>query len=123
MCNRAGKSLVLHTAEFALLQFVTPDGRFQPIAVLVLDHEGDKLYVRARRNLGSIVEPEDARVLRLILSQLAEEANATSGSVILENLESTLSNAVRITKRAPVELADFDTAVDELYTRYVPSAI
>jgi hypothetical protein len=106
-------------AEFACLQFVTQQGAPQPIAILLLDHEGDILYVRARKDFSPVADAEDARVLQATVAQLAEDAKGMSGRAILEDLESTLSNSLLITERTSFRLDDCDGALEELYSKHI----
>ena len=106
-------------ADFMLMRFELPGGQSWPIAVLLFDPPADKLYVRYRKNLSAIPDPEDARVLELFLSQLATEAASGSGSGILQVLEATLSNSVRITGRTGLPIDRIDATLDELYSRHI----
>ena len=79
--------------------------------------------MRVRSDLDSIAEPLDAAALKLWLAQLAKDAATNGGSAILEDLESSLSNSVRITERAPVEGDDLNAALEELYVRLISSGV
>jgi hypothetical protein len=79
--------------------------------------------MRVRSDLDSIADQVDARALKLGLAQLAKDAETRSGSVILADLESSLSNSVRITERAPVEGDDLNAAMEELYARFISSGV
>ena len=52
-----------------------------------------------------------------------DDAATNGGSAILEDLESSLSNSVRITERAPVEGDDLNAALEELYVRLISSGV
>jgi hypothetical protein len=119
----SGRGQLNRTAEFVCLQFETQDEVLQPVAVLLLDRQRDRLYVRVRSDLDSIADPVDARALKLGLAQLAKDAETKSGSVILEDLESSLSNSVRMTERAPVEGEDLNAALEELYARFISPGV
>jgi hypothetical protein len=101
-----------------LLQFDSPGGVLKPFAVLVLDGHTDRLHVRIRRDLETVADPEDAEVLQLLTSQLEADAQEVGGDSILRQLEDTLSNAVRITPRAPLKPTDVNTAISALTTLY-----
>lgn len=110
-----------HAAEFVCLQFAEEGCVPKPIAVLLLDHRSDKVYLRSREDFSAIAPPEDAMILRLMLAQLADDATANSGSAILEDLESRLSNSMRLTRRTAIEIHDLSTTLDALYARHVSS--
>ena len=115
----SGPEIMERTADFMLMQFELPGGQLWPIAVLLFDPPADKLYVRYRKNLPAVSDPQDALVLKLSLSQLETEAASESGSGILRVLESTLSNSLRITGRTGLPVDNIDSALDELYSRHI----
>ena len=89
-----------------------------PVAVLLFDPGHDRLYLRSRKDFG-VAGLVDARVLRLLMSQLAADVLEKPGSAVLQELESTLSNALLITERTKMDVADPKAALDELYARYI----
>jgi len=105
--------------DLITMHFAAPGRGLQPIAVLLLDIDADRLEVRARPNCRSIAEPEDARVLEASLFDLAADARQRNGSAILAELEDVLSNSVRLTKRKRLQISDIQGSLDSLYTQHV----
>lgn len=108
-------------AEYVLLQVALP-GRPQVNAgVLLIDPSQDALYLKFRRDWDQIAAPEDAEVLALLESDLEERARQMGARALLEWLEDTLSNAVRVTPREPVAVPGgaFPRTLQTLYRRHV----
>jgi len=106
------------SSEFVVIQFAN-DGILIPIAILLLDNNADRLYVRFRSDLSTIADPDDAEVVQLTLSELAARAEQTCGSEILEYLEDTLSNTLRLTGRTAVTGDFSNDLLDRLYAEHV----
>ena len=104
------------TAELLILQFALPSDGLWPFAVLLLDPRADRLYVRGRADFGP-VDPKDARILKLLLVQISQEADEASGSEILAHLEDVLSNSVRISERRRVYTSNIARSLEELADR------
>ena len=104
----------LRCVEFLLLEYESSGGELRAVAALLFDSKADRLHVLSRPDCLSIAEAADARALRLYLLQLKEEARTRSGSAILEEIESTLSNIVRITNRVSVDADALGAALGEL---------
>jgi hypothetical protein len=90
-------------AEFLLLEYESSGGELTAVAALLFDPKADRLHVLSPPDCLNIADADDARALRLYLLQLREEARTRPGSAILEEVESALSNTVRITNRVPVD--------------------
>ena len=101
------------------MYFERPGSGLQPIAVLLLDIDADRLHVRARRDCRSVAEPEDARVLETTLFDLATEARQKNGSAILAELEDVLSNSIRLRGRTRLNVDDIQATLDALYAQHV----
>ena len=102
-------------AEFLVLQIERLEGGLLPLAVLLLDVERDRLYTRTRSDIDDVSVRGDAEILAQFLSDLSDDALTESGSAIIANLEDTLSNAVRITERTPIEVEGIELALESLY--------
>ena len=106
-------------ADFITMSFERPGSGLQPIAVLLLDIDADRLHVRARRDCRSVAGPEDARVLETALFDLAAEARQKDGSAILAELEDVLSNSIRLSGRTRLKVDDIQATLDALYAQHV----
>ena len=107
-------------AHFVLLQFERPGYELLlPIAVLLLDPAADKLHVRGRGDFTSVADADDALVLAETVKQLQADAVAQSGGAILELLESTLSNSIRVTERITMRVRDIGSTLDHLSAAFL----
>ena len=109
-----------HSASFAVLELAIPGGDLMPAGILLHDPSQDRLYVRLRRDWEEIA-PDEAPVLSLIESDLSGKAAELGGSNLLDYLEGTLSNLLRIGERQAVMVGDFQRALTRLYLQHVPS--
>ena len=80
------------------------------------------MYVRLRRDWEEIA-PEEAEVLSAIEDHLAAQSAEVGASRMMEQLEATLSNALRISDRRDVLVEDFDRALGRLYREHVRSNV
>lgn len=110
-------------AEFSLLEAELPGRGLEPLGVLLLDPATDTLYVRVRRDWDSISTDEDTEVLAEIEDDLLSKARETGGASVLEYLEGTASNAVRVRDREAVTVRNFERTLGELYREHVPSQV
>jgi phage repressor protein C with HTH and peptisase S24 domain len=109
--------------EFALLEAALPGRGVEPIGVLLLDPQTDTLYIRLRRDWGSVASEEDAEVLGELEDDLQMKAREGGGAAVLEYLEEALSQAIRVSEREAVSVRDFDKKLGELYREHVPAQV
>ena len=112
-----------NAGEYSLLESHVPGHGSQTVGVLLLDPKSDTLYIRLRRDLDSVASEEDAEVLAALEDDLMLQARERGGRAVLENLESTASNAVRVTDREAISVRDFDKTLNELYREHVPAEV
>jgi phage repressor protein C with HTH and peptisase S24 domain len=113
----------LKQAEFSLLEAALPGRGVEAIGVLLLDPETDTLHIRLRRDWESLSTEEDGEVLAELEGDLLLQAREGGGRAVLEQLESALSQSLRITDREAVEVRNFEKSLGELYRRYVPAEV
>lgn len=106
--------------EYLIMQVQLLGGALWPVAVLLFDPLGDRLHLRARKDL-SLVSQGDQQVIALVLAQIANEATTTSGSEMLAHLEDTLSNTLRLTDRRRLRVESVDMALNCLFCRHITS--
>src|SRR5579875_3465506 len=102
------RDYALKEGEFSLLEAALPGRGVEPIGVLLLDPESDSLYVRLRRDWEAIASEEDAEVMAELEDDLLVKAREGGGAAVLEHLESTLSQSLRVSDREAVRVRDFD---------------
>lgn len=82
----------------------------------------DRLHLRLRRDWDEIA-PEEAAILSALEFDLASKAAEMGAKRLLDYLEETLSNLLRISERREVEVHDFERDLGRLYLQYVPSTV
>jgi phage repressor protein C with HTH and peptisase S24 domain len=110
-------------AEYSLLLCNLPGRGVQTIGVLLLDPATDTLYLRLRRDWDAIASEEDVEVLSALEDDLSVKSHEGGGSALLESLEDTASQSIRITDREAVTVRNFDSKLGELYREHVPAEV
>lgn len=103
--------------ELLLLEFEQPGGTLLLVSILLFDPSTDRLYIRNRDDLGGL-DADDAEIVGPLLAQLADESRSMVGSAILQQLEDSLSNSIRISERSKIRVDDVNTALDELAAQH-----
>jgi SOS-response transcriptional repressor LexA len=114
--------------KYSIVQVETPRHGPVNLGVLLEDPESDSLHVRFRRDLESLVDQEDVAeedldVLTALAGDLAQKARELGADRLFEYLESTVSNAIRVTDREELPVSDFGRALDRLYLKNVRSNV
>ena len=109
------------TARFSIVVIDAAGGEVNA-GVLLLDPSADRLYTRLRRDWFEI-SPAEADVLVELEEDLVAKARDLGASRLLEALEQTCSNAVRITDPREIEVRDFDRVLARLYREHVRSTV
>ena len=115
-CTATAKSATLYIAQPGVLGLT-------PLAVLLVDPIEDRLFARFRSDIAQVVGDEDAReILAGYQEMLADWATNIGGAALLDHLQETLSNFVRIGSLALVERpANWQDALDELFSNAMRS--
>ncbi|HEV2199524.1 MAG TPA: S24 family peptidase [Bryobacteraceae bacterium] len=115
-----------HRARYSLLTLHLPGVEETVAGVLLEDVAADQLYIRLRRDWDEIVGEEDAdesEVLSALEYDLTSKARESGAAVLLDYLESTLSNVVRISDRREIVVDDFERTLGRLYREHVASNV
>lgn len=110
-------------AQYSLLLCEMPGHSLTTIGVLLLDPGTDTLYLRLRRDWGSVASEEDAEVLEELEGDLQMQSRDKGGAAVLNLLETIASQSVRISDREAITVRDFDRKLGELYREHVPSEV
>jgi phage repressor protein C with HTH and peptisase S24 domain len=113
----------LKQGEYALLEAELPGRAAETIGVLLLDPKSDALHVRLRRDWEALASEEDAEVLAELEDDLVQKAREGGGTALLEELESALSQSIRISEREAIDVRDFEKKLRELYREHVPARV
>ncbi|MGH9627148.1 MAG: S24 family peptidase [Bryobacteraceae bacterium] len=110
--------------EYLLLQVALPGRPPENAGILLLDRSSNRLYLRFRRDLAEITEDEDdLEVLAEIASDLESKASELGAAKVLEWLEDTVSNVLRVSDRESMLVENFDAAADRLYRRHIRAKV
>jgi hypothetical protein len=96
------------------------------VGVLLQDPDSDRLYLRFRRDWGSLLveeDEDDLDVFRALEEDLERKAAEVGGERLFEYLQSTSSATLQITDGEPVIAEDFQRAVDRFYRQHVESSV
>jgi hypothetical protein len=104
--------------EYVVLSLVLPGRDEASIGILLWDSAANRLHWRLRTEFETLAGPEDAEVLVHLNEDLDTKVREMGGSAVLGLLEDSLSNVLRLSDRLPLEYADPESAVDELFERY-----
>ena len=104
---------------YVVLEAALPEHAPQPIGVLVMDPESDRLWVRMRQSYDDLAEPEDIEVLEALEEDIRARAAEMGAEQYLASLEDSLSNTLRVSERHAVPVDSFTRVVDRLYAEHV----
>jgi SOS-response transcriptional repressor LexA len=111
------------TGEYLLLEADLPGRGPVTLGVILRDPDADALWIRLRRDLGTLAEDEDLEVLEALAGDLDAKAKEMGAGGVLTYIEDTLSGTLRATDRETVTVDSFPRALDRLYHNYVRSNI
>lgn len=111
-------------ARYSIVRVELPGRDAVNLGVLLEDAGSNQLHLRFRRDLEAVVgEEEDLEVVSAIADDLAAKAAEMGAGALLEYLQATLSNALRISDSETVMVGDFRRALDRLYLTHVHSNV
>jgi phage repressor protein C with HTH and peptisase S24 domain len=105
--------------EFSLLQLSLPSKTVRNIGVLLRDPATDLLYKKLRSDWTSLADPENVEILEALETDFEAKTAEMGADAFLLSLEDTLSNVLLITKRVPLTVSSFETALQRLYEEHV----
>lgn len=112
--------LTTATGEYVVMEAQFPGHRAEPIGILLLDPQSDRVHIRLRRDLESLAEDDtDLEALGELPFDLETKAGEMGASAFLSWLEENASNVIRITSRERVLVDSFDTALERLYRKHI----
>jgi hypothetical protein len=112
-------------AAWSLLEIARPGFRSEPLGVLLVDAETDRLTLRLRPS-GEFEELEEqaSDILDLLADDLAIRAREMGARQLLASLEDSLSGFFRITDRTEIAYSgDPQRKTDKLFDEYVDSSV
>ena len=119
----AASSLIpTRTAFYAVVRTALPGMPEENCGVLLVDPSSDELYLRFRRDW-NLFAGEEADVLGMIPADLEQRARQIGAKALLKELETLLSNTLRISDSEQVIVEDFERALNRLYLKNVQSSV
>jgi hypothetical protein len=108
-------------ATWSLLEIVRPGNSPEPLGILLVDDETGVLWLRLRdRAEFEDLEEQDSDFLAVLAPDLEGKARENGGHALLDSLEDSLSNFLRIGSRAAMAYSgDARNAVNRLFDEHV----
>ena len=112
-------------ASWSLLEIVPAGSRPQPLGILLVDFESDKLSLRLLDSSSlEHLEEQEIDIIDFLPDDLAKKAAESGGKALLNSLEDSLSGFLRIGDRTPIEFTGSpQRAADRLFDEYVDAEI
>jgi phage repressor protein C with HTH and peptisase S24 domain len=102
-----------------LLEAHLPGRAGRNIGVYLMDRAADRLWLRMRADFDDIADPDDVEVLEALADDFRERAGEMGSEALLQSLEDSASNVVRVGERQTIEVDAFSRAVDRLFDEHV----
>jgi SOS-response transcriptional repressor LexA len=130
--------LSTQSARFSILTLDLAAGEFNVTrgeinaGILLEDPAHDRLYIRLRRDWDRIAPEEEVEVLEALEDGLRSLAAELGAARVLDHLEDTLSNTLRVSDRRETIVGaggaadserNFERALDRLYRQHVPATV
>lgn len=106
------------TVHVLILRLVLPRRPERNVGVFMLDKASGNLYFRLRDKWDDIADPDDVEILSELSADFRRriaEMGERGGEKFLESLEDTLSNALQLTRKQPIQVTDLHDALDRYY--------
>jgi SOS-response transcriptional repressor LexA len=102
---------------WVILDAHLPGGPPRSIGVLLIDPATDRGWARLRPRFNDLTD--DTEVLDALEDDLRTRLSESGGQALLESLEDSLSNAIRVSERRTVQVDAFTRAIERLYAEHV----
>ena len=89
------------------------------LGVLVLDEGADRLHIRFRTDIDGIADPLDREVIQGLPEMIESIAREMGAAGLLQYLEDTASNAVRLGDRITIRGKDATEALEHAFAQCV----
>jgi SOS-response transcriptional repressor LexA len=109
-------------ARFSIVTIELPGEEPLNAGVLLEDPASDRLWIRFRRDW-DFIAPDEAEVLSEIESDLMAKSLEMGAARLLDSMEDSWSNTIRLSDRREVIVEDFDRALGRLYREHVRSNV
>jgi hypothetical protein len=109
---------------WSLLEVAPSGQRLMPYGILLVDRETGELTMRLRDlDCFEDLEEPEFDILQELAADVESKAREMGGGKLLDWLEDTASNFIRVSDRAAVAYGDAQGAVDRLFDEHVDSTV
>jgi SOS-response transcriptional repressor LexA len=112
----------MQIAQLSILELELPGEPPVNAGVLLADPASDRLLIRMRRDWEEIA-PGEAEVLAALEDDLEAQSREMGAARLVDHLEDTLSNTLRVSGRRQVMVEDLSRALGRYYREHVSSSI
>jgi phage repressor protein C with HTH and peptisase S24 domain len=107
------------SGTYALVEAALPQRPQRAIGVILIDSDNDRAWFRVRPEFEDIADPEDVEVLAGLQDYIETGIGAMGAGALLQSLEDSASNAIRVTDRQSVTVDAFSRVLERLYSEHV----
>jgi SOS-response transcriptional repressor LexA len=104
---------------YGILEAALPEQPHGNVGILLIDPVTDRGWLRMRRDLEEIAQPEDAEVLGGLEEHIRQCLEEGGAQAFLASLEDSLSNVLRVSERQAVSGDAFTRAIERLYADFI----
>jgi SOS-response transcriptional repressor LexA len=104
---------------YAVLEATLPGREPRNIGVVLIDSTTGRGWLKMRGAYDSVADPADAEVLLALEDDLRGQMDEQGAEALLDRMEDSLSNAIRISDRREVTAESFTRTVSQLYAEHV----
>ncbi len=105
--------------QYSILQVAPPGQAIRNVGVLLYDPAKEELRCRFIEDWTAVIGEEDAEILAAWSGEFMELAEEMGAKALLNFMEDTLSNVLRITDRQTIPLGDMEATIAELFEKHV----
>jgi phage repressor protein C with HTH and peptisase S24 domain len=112
-------------ARYSLLQVELTGGDLTPAGILLEDSDASRLHLRLRRDWHELAGEDECEILDALAADFERKASPADlgAQGVLDYLEDTQSNFLRITTPQAIERQDYDRALNRLYREQVQTNV
>ncbi len=108
-----------HRAEITLLEYVSPEGAPIKIGLLLLDVERECLHMRFRTDWAGL-DDSAFEILSTLSEDLVMKAQEHGALALVDHLQSTFSNMLRVTEVEAIVVSDIEAELDRRAQELLP---
>jgi SOS-response transcriptional repressor LexA len=104
--------------DYLLVQAALPGAQIEDVGILLIDSESDQIHSRFRRDLDAFAGDE-ADWFQDLGDEISRKAEELGAQKCLDWMESTLSNALRVSQHFSVFVHNYYQTAEHLYLKYI----